>query len=82
MGKYSLLAQNHLGHAISDCDLIVRKKQFPPVFWKRLVDLELAEGSRVAAEVEVGGWPLPEITWYKDDEILVSKVNAIGLWES
>ena len=36
MGKYSLVAQNRLGHAVSHCDLIVRKKQFPPVFWQRL----------------------------------------------
>ncbi len=27
------------------------------------------------AEVEVGGWPFPEITWYRDDEILISKVQ-------
>ena len=36
MGKYSLVAQNRLGHAQAHCDLIVRKKQFPPVFWQRL----------------------------------------------
>ncbi len=41
MGKYSLLAQNNLGHGLSECDLIVRKKQFPPVFWKRLIDTEV-----------------------------------------
>ena len=36
---------------------------------------QVAEGSRVIAEVEVGGWPFPEITWYRDDEILISKVQ-------
>lgn len=76
MGKYTLVAQNRLGHDISNCDLIVRKKQFPPVFWKRLVDTETSSGARLVSEVEVGGWPLPEVTWYKEDEIVTSKVHT------
>eukprot|EP00094_Tigriopus_californicus_P012097 TCALIF_11690-PA protein Name:"Similar to Palld Palladin (Mus musculus)" AED:0.35 eAED:0.35 QI:5/0/0/0.28/1/0.85/7/0/1595 len=76
MGKYTLVAQNRLGHDISNCDLIVRKKQFPPVFWKRLVDTETSSGARLVAEVEVGGWPLPEVTWYKEDEIVTSQVHT------
>lgn len=76
MGKYSLVAQNKLGHAISNCDLIVRKKQFPPVFWQRLYNYEAVSGSRLVAEVEVGGWPLPEVIWYKDDEIVESRMHT------
>ena len=67
MGKYSLVAQNRLGHAVTHCDLIVRKKQFPPVFWQRLYWLDGTAGSRAVGEVEVGGWPLPEVTFYKLD---------------
>eukprot|EP00095_Tigriopus_kingsejongensis_P006996 maker-scaffold430_size173499-snap-gene-0.35 protein:Tk06996 transcript:maker-scaffold430_size173499-snap-gene-0.35-mRNA-1 annotation:"serine arginine repetitive matrix protein 2 isoform x4" len=76
MGKYSLVAQNRLGHDISNCDLIVRKKQFPPVFWKRLVDTQTTAGTRLVAEVEVGGWPLPEVCWYKEDETVISRVHT------
>ena len=65
MGKYTLVAQNRKGHAISNCDLIVRKKQFPPVFWQRLYNYEASSGTRLVAEVEVGGWPVPEVTWFK-----------------
>ena len=65
MGKYTLVAKNTQGHAISNCDLIVRKKQFPPVFWKRLYNYETASGSKIVAEIEVGGWPVPEISWYE-----------------
>ena len=28
------------------------------------------------AEIEVGGWPVPEITWFKDGEELVSKTHT------
>ena len=65
MGKYTLVAKNTQGHAVSNCDLIVRKKQFPPVFWKRLYNYETASGSKIVAEIEVGGWPVPEISWYE-----------------
>ena len=63
MGKYTLVAKNTQGHAVSNCDLIVRKKQFPPVFWKRLYNYETSSGSRIVAEIEVGGWPVPEVSW-------------------
>ena len=65
MGKYTLVAKNTQGHAVSNCDLIVRKKQFPPVFWKRLYNYETSSGSKIVAEIEVGGWPVPEISWYE-----------------
>ncbi len=76
MGKYTLVAQNQLGHAVSNCDLIVRKKQFPPVFWQRLYNYEAEAGSRLVAEVEVGGWPVPAVTWYKDEEELTTKTHT------
>lgn len=76
MGKYTLVAENHLGHAVSNCDLIVRKKQFPPVFWQRLYNYEAEAGSRLVAEVEVGGWPVPTVTWFKDDEVLTTKTHT------
>lgn len=76
MGKYTLVAQNQLGHAVSNCDLIVRKKQFPPVFWQRLYNYEAEAGSRLVSEVEVGGWPVPSVTWFKDDEELTTKTHT------
>ena len=76
MGKYTLVAENPLGHAVSNAELIVRKKQFPPVFWQRLYNYEAESGSRLVAEVEVGGWPVPTVTWFKDDEILTTKTHT------
>ena len=66
MGKYTLVACNQLGTAQSNCDLIVRKKQFPPVFWQRLYNISGETGtSRFVGGVEVGGWPVPIVYWYR-----------------
>ena len=66
MGKYTLVASNQLGTAESNCDLIVRKKQFPPVFWQRLYNVSgEADSTRFVGGVEVGGWPVPVVYWYR-----------------
>ena len=66
MGKYTLVASNQLGTAESNCDLIVRKKQFPPVFWQRLYNVSgVDDNVRFVGGVEVGGWPVPEVYWYR-----------------
>ena len=31
---------------------------------------------RLVAEVEVGGWPVPTVTWFKDEDILTSKTHT------
>ena len=47
-------------------DLIVRKKQFPPVFWQRLYNISGETGTtRFVGGVEVGGWPVPIVYWYR-----------------
>jgi len=68
MGKYTLVATNQLGSAECNCDLIVRKKQFPPVFWQRLYNVNGDGNRRFVGEIEVGGWPVPEVYWYKVTE--------------
>jgi hypothetical protein len=39
-----------------------RKKQFPPVFWQRLYNVNGGDvtSRRFVGEVEVGGWPVPQ----------------------
>ena len=66
MGKYTLVASNQLGTTESNCDLIVRKKQFPPVFWQRLYNVSGEHDNvRYVGGVEVGGWPVPAVYWYR-----------------
>jgi len=68
MGKYTLVISNQLGTAECSCDLIVRKKQFPPVFWQRLYNVGDEGSRRFVGGVEVGGWPVPAVFWYKVSE--------------
>jgi len=65
MGKYTLVTSNQLGTVECSCDLIVRKKQFPPVFWQRLYNVGDEGSRRFVGGVEVGGWPVPAVFWYK-----------------
>ena len=54
------------GTAESTADLVVRRKQLSPVFLKRLRPVSETTGSRIVAEVEVGGTPSPNVFWFKD----------------
>jgi hypothetical protein len=47
-----------------------RKKQFPPVFWQRLYNVNGGDANsrRFVGEVEVGGWPVPQVYWYRVTE--------------
>ena len=65
MGKYTVVCSNQLGTAECACDLIVRKKQFPPVFWQRLYNVGDEGSRRFVGGVEDGGWPVPAVFWYK-----------------
>ncbi len=49
----------------------MRKKQYPPVFWQRLYFPDGTSGSRTVGEVEVGGWPLPDVYFYDEAGELV-----------
>ena len=52
--------------------LIVKSQQNK--IW--VIDQTCWSETRLVAEIEVGGWPVPEITWFKDGEELVSKTHT------
>lgn len=58
------------------CTLFV-ETIFPPVFGRRLQAQVVKKGDRVIMEVEITGTPDPEVTWYKDDEPLISTEFAM-----
>ncbi|GAB6018703.1 hypothetical protein CHUAL_000380 [Chamberlinius hualienensis] len=62
-GKYSVTAKNALGEVASAANVIVKS---PPVFRKTLSDAAVMADQSIKFEVEIGGEPNPEITWYKD----------------
>jgi hypothetical protein len=54
------------GSARSTADLVVRKKLRSPVMLRRLQNVQIVEGQRFVADIEVGGTPIPKVTWFKD----------------
>ena len=63
-GKYTCHAENDGGSAESTADIVVRKKNLSPIFLKRLQSQEIDVGQKLLLEVEIGGSPVPEVTWY------------------
>ncbi|TKR69840.1 hypothetical protein L596_021941 [Steinernema carpocapsae] len=71
-GTYQCVAKNEHGEAITQCYLLVGetsdKPAGPPRFLKCLRDIWSPIGEDVEFEVEIGGFPLPELTWYHNGE--------------
>ena len=67
-GKYTCRAVNAGGSAESTADLVVKKKHLSPVFLRRLQSQVIVLGQKLVLEVESGGFPLPQVTWYLNEE--------------
>ncbi|CAG9530815.1 unnamed protein product [Cercopithifilaria johnstoni] len=71
-GTYQCVAINEHGRAMTQCYLLVGEPfdqpAGPPRFLKCLRDIWAPLGSDTDFEVEVSGYPLPELTWYHADE--------------
>ncbi|XP_042876868.1 titin-like isoform X4 [Penaeus japonicus] len=69
-GHYTCFIQNEGGSAQCTCDVIIKKKQFPPVISKRLQPVVVGVNERLHMEIDVTGTPLPEVSWTKDGQPL------------
>ena len=67
-GKYTCRAENDGGSAESTADLVVKKKHLSPVFLRRLQSQVIVLGQKLVLEVESGGFPMPQVTWYLNEE--------------
>ncbi|KAK5984897.1 hypothetical protein GCK32_008606 [Trichostrongylus colubriformis] len=74
-GTYKCVASNELGQASSVCYLLVGdlkdERAGPPRFLRCLRDVWTPLGEEVVFEVEVAGYPAPELTWYHQDKKIV-----------
>ena len=70
------------GTAESTADLVVKRKQLSPVFLKRLRPVSENMGSRIVAEVEVGGTPTPNVFWFKDGTNITNQPGHIKIYEN
>ncbi|XP_069984239.1 titin isoform X5 [Penaeus vannamei] len=71
-GHYTCFIQNEGGSAQCTCDVIIKKKQFPPVISKRLQPVVVGVNERLHMEIDVTGTPLPEVSWTKDGQALTA----------
>ncbi|KAL3986026.1 Immunoglobulin I-set domain family protein [Acanthocheilonema viteae] len=78
-GTYQCIASNEHGRAMTQCYLLVGEPfdhpAGPPRFLKCLRDIWAPLGDGVEFEVEVSGYPLPELTWYHLDEKILEQNN-------
>ncbi|VDO55992.1 unnamed protein product, partial [Brugia timori] len=79
-GTYQCVASNEHGRAITQCYLLVGEPfdepAGPPRFLKCMRDIWTPLGRDVEFEVEVNGYPLPELTWYHLDEKVLEEKNV------
>ncbi|KAM7283994.1 hypothetical protein ISCGN_001097, partial [Ixodes scapularis] len=67
-GKYSVVAENELGSANTDCKLTVNSL---PAFKKELKDVSVMTDEVLKLDVEVQGSPQPDVKWYKDGQAVI-----------
>ncbi|VDK82765.1 unnamed protein product [Litomosoides sigmodontis] len=79
-GTYQCVAINEHGRAMTQCYLLVGEPfdqpAGPPRFLKCLRDIWVPLGGDIEFEVEVSGYPLPELTWYHLDEKVREENNV------
>ena len=57
-----------MGTVESSADIVVRKQQLKPMFLRGLQSMNIIVGDTLVLEVEVGGFPVPEVTWYLNEK--------------
>ena len=84
-GAYQCIATNEKGKAMSSCYLLIGDSiddapAGPPRFIKCLRDVWSPLGEKVEMQVQVGGEPMPELTWYHNDKaIMEGKDFKVGI---
>ena len=66
-GNYSCVAENIGGFDKSAATLVVRKKHLAPILLGRLKPAKVTAGETFVAEIQVGGNPDPNVTWFHDN---------------
>ncbi|XP_033111507.1 muscle M-line assembly protein unc-89-like [Anneissia japonica] len=70
-GIYKIAATTPLGQIESSTVIDVKEPQIvAPMFSILLRDLHVTEGDEVRFDCQVEGQPIPDVTWYKRDEII------------
>ncbi|XP_023224402.1 muscle M-line assembly protein unc-89-like [Centruroides sculpturatus] len=77
IGTYKCIASNSAGKAESKGVLSIKNE--PPKFLKEIGDREAKKGDNIIFEVRLSGYPLPEVTWLKNNVPVVSKIHGLSV---
>ncbi|XP_050698180.1 obscurin-like isoform X5 [Eriocheir sinensis] len=76
-GMYKCVIENDHGKAETECEVSIRKCFEPPCFTSTFTNQYKLPGSDVRMTVKYDGLPLPEITWYHDNEKIGSDGDRV-----
>lgn len=66
-GTYTIKAKNELGEDSTQIELIVKSA---PKITKKMTDTSVVTEETITMTVEIQGSPAPEVTWYKDGQLI------------
>nr|6FWX_A Chain A, Titin,Titin,Titin [Homo sapiens]6FWX_B Chain B, Titin,Titin,Titin [Homo sapiens] len=72
-GTYSVNATNSVGRATSTAELLVQGETTQaPTFTQPLQSVVVLEGSTATFEAHISGFPVPEVSWFRDGQVISS----------